>query len=213
MRVRWTVATLALVLVGAAAGYGVGALREQEPTTFPVAAPVPASSPSYPVIPSVVLPDPDYPPLQPGLPLQPVTVGTAPFDFHLPIPRGWERTNPTSGEWHWHAPPDFVLNTYFVRVKLLGNLFLPVDAALDARIAALENAPEVTDLHIESRTADGFVGDYVAGDHRRVTMERYVPDSNGTTYASVAVIGREEDRAGLADLFDRITAAAEPGPS
>jgi hypothetical protein len=208
MRVRWIGLVLVLALVGAAAGYGLGHLRQDEPTTFPVAAPVPAESPSYPVIPTVVRPDPDFPSLQPGLRLHHVTVGTPPYDFGLSVPRGWLRTNPISAEWHWHAPPESVPNTYFVRVKLLGNGFKPVASALAARISDLENAEDVTDLHIESRSADGFVADYVAVDHRRVSMERFVADSTGTTYASIAVIGREADRAGLADLFSRIPGTA-----
>jgi hypothetical protein len=207
MRVRWIGLTLALVALGVAAGYGLGMLRQEDPTTF-AAEPVPASAPSYPVIPVVVLPDPDFPALQPGLPLHQATVGSAPFDFTLPIPRGWRRSDPTSGEWHWYPPPTFVKNTYFVRVKLLGNLFQPVGKSLDQRISALENAEDVADLEIESRDADSLVASYVSGRYRRVTFEKFVPDSSGTTYASIGVIGREEDRDGLQDLFDRITADA-----
>ena len=212
MRVRWIGAGLALALVGAAAGYGVGVLRHEGPVTFAQAAPVPAASPSYPVVPATVLPDPDLPALQPGLPLHLVTVGTPPFNFRLPIPQGWIRTNPAAGEWHWHAPPDFVPNTYFVRVKLVGNLFQPISTALNARITALENAAEVHDLQFESRTSDGFVATYVSGGHRHVAMERFVADDSGTTFASIGIIGREQDRQGLADLYDRIPAQAEAGP-
>lgn len=212
MRARWIGLTLALGLVGAAGGYGLGVARQEQPTTLPVAAPVPASSPSYPVIPILVLPDPAFPTLEPGLRLHPVTVGSPPFDLRLPIPRGWIRTNPTSGEWHWYPPPTFVKNTYFVRVKLLGNLFQTVAASLDARVSALESADGVADLQIESRTADSLVTSYVASGYRRVSMERYIADGTGTTYASIAVIGRERDRPGLADLFRRIPAGATPGP-
>lgn len=212
MRARWIGLVLALALVAAAVGYGVGVHRRDEPVSF-TAEPVPAQSPSYPVLPVVVLPDPDFPALRTGLPLHPVTVGTPPFDFTVPIPKGWIRTNPTSGEWHWHPPPGAlpVPNTYFIRVKLLGNQFLPVSDSLEARITALENAPEVTDLDIESRDADSFVADYVAGGHRRVTMERFVGDGTGTTFASIAVIGREADRDGLTDLFHWIPAGAQAG--
>ncbi|MEP9363217.1 hypothetical protein ABLE68_09650 [Nocardioides sp. CN2-186] len=210
MRVRWTGLVLALALVAAVVGYGVGVLRRSEPTTF-TAGPVVAVSPSYPAAPVPVLPDPDFPALQPGLPLHPAVVGTPPFDFHLPIPRGWVRTNPTTSEWHWHAPPEFVPNTYFIRVKLLGNSYVTVSNATDQRITALENAGDVADLHIDSRDADGFTSTYVAGGHRRVDLERFIgsPDSE-LVYASIAVIGRERDRAGLEDLLTRL--AAEAGP-
>jgi hypothetical protein len=208
MRVRWIGLALVLALVGAAAGYGLGHLRQDEPTAFALAAPVPAQSPRYPVIPTVVRPDPDFPGLQPGLRLHLVTVGVPPFGFELPIPRGWVRTNPASGEWHWHSPPELVKNTYFIRVKLLGNLFQPVATSLEARVTALENAGDVADLHVESRTADTLVVDYVSAGYRRVSMERFVADDSGTTYASIGLLGREADRAGMAALFPRITAGA-----
>lgn len=201
------VLTLALVAAAAAAGYGVAALREESPITF-AAEPVPAASPSYPAIPVLVLPDPDRPALQTGVPLQEVAVGTAPYDFRLPIPIGWMRTNPASAEWHWSPPPGFQKNTYFIRVKLLGNQFLPVGAAADARLSALENADDVKDLHVETRDADTLVTNYVADQHRRISMESFVADSSGNAYASIAVIGREADRDGLADLFARIAAGA-----
>lgn len=207
MRVRWIGLTLALVLVGAGVGYALGELRHERPTTF-AAEPVPASSPSYPAIPVLVLPDPDVPPLQPGLSLNQVTVGTAPYDFSLPVPEGWLRSNPASAEWHWYPPPDFIKNSYFIRVKLLGNQFLPVAAARDARLNALENAEDVRDLHVESRDANTLVTNYVADQHRRISMESFIPDSLGNAYASIALIGREQDRAGLTDLFERISAAA-----
>ena len=64
MRVRWIGLALALALVGAAAGYGLGALRRTEPVTFAFAHPVPAVSPSIPIEPTPsYAPDIDYPPL------------------------------------------------------------------------------------------------------------------------------------------------------
>lgn len=212
MRVRWIGTGLALVLVGAAAGYGVGVLRREQPVTFAQATPVPASSPSYPVIPVVVLPDPDLPSLEPGLPLHQVTVGTPPFTFRLPIPKGWIRTNPTAGSWHWHAPPDFIQDTYFIRVTQLAVGSPTIDRSLNDRLAALDGAADVSDLHVESRSADSFVANYVSGGHRHVDMERFVADDNGTTFASIGIIGREQDRRGMEDLFARIPPRAEVGP-
>ncbi len=43
-------------------------------------------------------------------------------------------------------------------------------------------------------------------------MERFVADGSGTTFASIGIIGREQDRPGLADLYERIPAEAEAGP-
>jgi hypothetical protein len=212
MRVRWIGLTLALVLVGAAAGYGLGVLRQDEPTTFAAAEPVPAQSPSIPVLPVRVVPDPATPPpLQPGQRLVPRTVGTAPFDLVVPVPKGWVRTNPTSGEWRWYPQPgpDQTLNTYFLRVRLIGNSYQTITAALQNRIASLENADEVGDFHLEKQTGASFVASYVNGLHRRVAMEAFTnPNGLDTAYAWIALIGRESDRPGLRDLFPRVVDGA-----
>lgn len=210
MRVRWIGLALALVLVGGAIGYGAGVMRAEEPTTFAQAVPVPASGPSIPVIPVKVNPDPTViPPLRTDLRLRPRTVGAAPFDLTLPIPRGWLQTNPTSGAWNFYPPPgaEGTANTYFLRVRLVGNSFRPVEAARDQRLADLDNAAEVQDLTVEKLRPGGFLATYVAEGYRRVSYEQFV-DSPGSTfaYASIALIGREADREGMADLFPRILA-------
>jgi hypothetical protein len=208
MRVRWIGLALALALVGAAAGYGLGVLRQDEPTSF-AARPVVARSPSYPAAPVLVLPDPDLPTLETGLSLHEATIGSAPFDLTLPVPRGWVRSNPTAGEWRWYPPPGLTANTYFLRVRLVGNTYVSVPTAVDQRINALDNASDVADLHIESREADRFSSTYVAAAHRRVDMERFIGSADSDfVYASIAAIGRERDRAGLEDLLSRIAAGA-----
>jgi hypothetical protein len=213
MRVRWFGLAVTLAVVGAAAGYGLGVLLQDEPTTFAAARPVPASSPSIPVTPPEVLPDPTTPPpLPPGLPLEPQTIGDAPFELDVPVPVGWVRTNPSSGEWRWYPQPgpQQTENTYFLRVRLIGNAYRRVSKARDGRIADLENATGVADLHLEERTLNGFVANYVAYRHRRVTMDAFIkpPDS---LYADawIGVVGRESDRAGLADLYQRIVAGVQ----
>jgi hypothetical protein len=136
-----------------------------------------------------------------------VSVGISPYGFRLQIPRGWSQTNPASGEWHWH-PPGYLPNTYFIRVKLLGNLFQPLASSLEARVTALEDADGVADLRVESRTSDRLVVTYVADGYRRVSMEQFMAADDGTTYAVIALVGRESDRAGMDDLFPRIIAGA-----
>ena len=127
------------------------------------------------------------------------------------MPKGWVRSNPTAGEWRWYPPPGLTTNTYFLRVRLVGNSYVSVPTAVDQRITALENAGDVADLHIESRAADRFESNYVAADHRRVDLEHFVGSADSDfVYASIAVIGRERDRAGLEDLLPRIAAGANP---
>ncbi|WP_182524945.1 hypothetical protein [Nocardioides dongkuii] len=209
MTARGLVAALALALVGLAAGYGVGALRGGEPGTIPVAAPLPAASPAYPRDPEVtVRPDPDFPTLERNLPVRPVRLGEPPFDLRLLVPRGWIRSDATMGASQWYPPPgpDLTENTYFLRVRFVASLFTGVEEARDARIEALGSASGISELDVESRSADTFVATYVSEGYRRVTMERFVTDGrSGNAFASIAVIGREEDRDGLTSLLEAVT--------
>jgi hypothetical protein len=201
---------LALAAVGGAGGYLVST-ADAGTTSFSGPEPVAAVSPSYPVNPLVVLPDSDRPALQPGLPLRRATVGAAPFDLTLPVPRGWDRSVPAAGEWRWYPPPGNVVNTYFLRVRLIGNQYQPVDRAVDARLDALRSSENVKGLEVLSRTDTSFVAEYVSDGYRRVTMEAYLAqedaDDSDAAYAWIALVGRRADRDGMNDLFDRIVSA------
>ncbi len=209
MRLLGAGLVLALVLAGAAGGYLVAKDEDAGIVSFAGPGPVAAVSPSYPVIPVVVLPDPDLPALRAGLPLHRVGVGTAPFDLSVPVPRGWEQSIPSAGEWRWYPPPRAVLNTYFLRVRLIGNQYQSVDRAVAARLDALRSADDVEELEVLSSAGDGFVAEYVSKGYRRVTMETYVAQpGTDVAYALIALIGRREDRAGMTDLFDRVVAGS-----
>jgi hypothetical protein len=211
MRVPGIGVTLALALVGVAAGYGSGVLLRTEPVTFASPAPVAAADPSWPAEPVPVLPDPDLPALATGLRTHRETVGTPPFALRLPIPDGWVRTDPAAGEWRWHPPARFLPNTYFLRVRLVGNLYQSIGSALDHRLDALRDAADVAGLDVESMTSQGYTATYVAGDHLRVSMERFIGAGSGATaYASIALVGREADRPGMDELFPRIVRGATP---
>ncbi len=205
MRVRWIGLTLALVLLGLAAGYGLGRTSVDDPTQVAMAHPMLAVDPSWPAEPATVVPDPTYPALAPGLRTHLETVGIPPFTLTVPVPVGWKRSNPVAGEWRWYPTADFENNTYFLRVRLVANRYQPVPDALAERLTALDGAEGVVELDIESKTTDAFTATYVAEEHRRLTMERFLPGPTGNALAWVALIGREVDRAGMDDLFPRIT--------
>lgn len=208
MRVRGSGAAVALVLVVALAGlglgYALGVERQHDPDVF-AATPVPAASPSYPVTPAEVEPDDPRPGLRPDLRTRVATVGSAPFEVRIPVPRGWIRSDSTAGEWRWYPypPTDDNLNLYFVRVSQVGQNHRPVPAAVEERVGALRGADGVDDFRLESQANDRFVASYVTGRHRRVSYEGFLP-RDGAAYLRIAVIGREADRDGLADLFDRL---------
>lgn len=203
------------ILLGAVVGVAVGALaahlREPEPRALATAAPVPAVSPSYPVDPPApVDPDPDTPALQPDLPDHLELIGGSPFGLRLPVPDGWTSTNSATGEWKWASPDQPDDHAYFLRVRLVSG-FQTRESAIADRLDALDAASDVEDLVVESRDEDGFTATYVTDRHRRVAMERYLTFDGTTAYAVVAVVGRERDRAGMADLVERIADRAETG--
>ncbi|NYI11842.1 hypothetical protein [Nocardioides marinus] len=197
---------VAMAATGAGLGYA-GADDAPEPLVVD-AGPVAAADPDYPQDREVrVLEDPEYPTLEPGLPASRRLVGTSPFAISLPVPRGWVRSDSTAGEARFYpeAYSEDIKNTYFVRVRLVANQYLSVAAQLDTRIHALSTASGIEGFTLESRSFDALVATYVSEGYRRVAMEQYVAQpGQDTAFAYVAVIGREQDRDGLADLLDRL---------
>ncbi|MCM0620309.1 hypothetical protein [Nocardioides bruguierae] len=213
MRARVLGIGVAAVLLCAAAGAGVGALTlEQDdgdaPTSLGTASPVPAAKPAFPRDRTVrVVEDPDYPALETDLPLERAAVGTTDFPVSLTVPQGWVRSDSTIGavQFYPYSFPESA-NTYFIRIRLIGNQNISPRAAGDARVEALQGASDVLDFQLESRTYDSVTASYVAGEHRRVELDRYVARPGETAaFVWVGVVGREADRDGLTQLLDRLT--------
>lgn len=214
MRWRGPAALVALALLGGAGGYAAAELREEQPAPIPVAQPLPAQSPSYPVNVYDVEPDPTTAPLQPGLPLEEVVLRAGDGDgaVRVAVPRGWMEVPLLGPAWNFsvRGNPE---NTYVLRVSLLGGARQSVTVARLARIAALEDSEangNLEHLDVEARDDDSFVATYLDGGYLRVAMERFLAlgDSNTAT-VSVAITGREADREGMADLLSRVAASAE----
>ncbi len=212
MRSSGVAITLALVLAalaGAAIGYAAGYDQDPAPETF-TARPLAASSPSYPVIPAVVVDDDPRPAMEKGLRTRWAKIGSPPFEVRIPVPRGWIRSNSTAGEWRWYPfpPTDANVNLYFLRVSQVAQAHRPMAGAVGDRITALRDASGVDAFTVESQRKDRFRASYVAGKHRRVSFEGFVP-RDGVAYLRIAAVGREADRDGLADLFRRMMADTE----
>jgi hypothetical protein len=207
MSVRAVGALLVLALAGVGAGYGVSSLDTSVPLTISVAAPVPGESPSYPVNEYDVQPDPDDPALRPGVALRDIRLRQGADKLDISVPRGWFQGGKT-GAWVYSVPANGH-NAYYLRVNLFPDQ-QSVGVKKIARIGALDEAEAndaMQNVIIESETDDGFVATYLQGGYRRVSMERFLTVGRTTAYVTVAVIGREVDREGMADLLERVSAS------
>lgn len=212
MRARWVGLALALALVGGAGGYLLGRAALGQPVTLSGAEPVSAVSPSYPVNEYVVLPDPGIAPLAPDLPLRTARFQAGGLRMTASVPTGWRRAVLTGGD-SWNlVDPDNPPNTYKLRVGIVAGDRVSLRVARDNRINALADAEANGDLEhlvVEARTDDGFTATYLDHGYRRVTMERWLPEHGSTqAFATLATTGRETDRAGLADLVERVATSA-----
>jgi hypothetical protein len=206
--VRALGAVAVLAVVGVAGGYGVGALQTEAPATISVAAPVPAQSPSYPTVEYDVLPDPDVAPLAVALPLREVEIRLGSRSLSVSVPRGWVRGGQAEDSWIY-TPPAYVSNTYRLRID-----FLDPQTSLGVerlnRINELRDAEgngKLEHLVIEDETDTAFTATYLQGGYERVSIERFLDVGTGSSYATVAAVGRERDREGMADLVERVSAS------
>jgi hypothetical protein len=223
----WTVGSaMALALLGVAGGFASGRLLEDQPGTIASAAPVPATSPSYPVNEYDVLPDPGIAPLGTDLPSHIERFRLSDFRLATSVPDGWRRVTLVGGSAWNFSPPSNPLNAYVLRIEIVAGSRSSVSAAKGARLLRLQSAQDDGNLQrlvIEDETDEGFVASYLdphkgpdgailPGFYQRVTMERWLTFGSDTAYADIAVTGRDVDREGMADLLERVAASATIPP-
>lgn len=216
MGVRTVAGLAVLALLGLGAGWGVGEVRQPQPADAD-ATPIVASGPSYPHNkPVIIKRDSDFPTLVRNLPSHEETLGKGVNKLTVQIPDGWVRYV-REGEVRWYPPPGVptaadptTLNTYFMRITLIGQYGQTIGEALDRRISALRGATGVARFHVENRSSDTFNATYVSDQHLRVTLERFIssPAEPDVAFASIAVIGRAIDRDGLTSLLENVTDSA-----
>lgn len=211
MRVRWIGLTLALVLVGGAIGYGVGLLRHEEPVVGAKARPVPAQSPSVPVLPTPpYAPDIDYPMLETGLSYTQRLLGSPPyFQWSYDAPAGWVMTTEDRDEVRWRPPNETVSGGFSMRVKLV-NENRTTEQMVEQKEAAFLLAYE--DVVVLDEDEDSIFFSYrePEANTQRFNMFSWTtrPDSEEATF-EMSVVGREIDLPGLTELFEHVAASIE----
>ena len=179
---RGTGALLALGLIGCGGGFAVaaatsGAPEGSEPLPSWRRVPPtrrPSRSPSSPT--------PTSRRCCPASSLRRVPLGDPPYDVSALVPRGWIRNDTGVLRRVELGASGAPLNSYVLRVKLVGNLRATVPSALAERMARLEAAAAIQRFNLESQGPDSFVATYVQVDpendpfagYTRLTMERFL---------------------------------------
>lgn len=211
MRVRWIGLTLALAALGVAGGYGVGVLRQHDPTRFAVAAPVPAGSPSIPVRPTPsYAPDIDYPALEPDLDYRPHRLGDPTYRWRYDVPKGWtsEDVSPLF-EVRWRPADEPRIGGYSLRVKLVNEHRTPSEMVA-AKLSAVRALYQ--DVKVVARTDEMLSFSYRDPDyntHRFNTFTWFTQPGGTLAEFEMSVVGREVDVPGLDSLRDHVAASVE----
>ncbi len=195
---------VALLAVGAGSGYAASAQSRDTTLGTGVPAPVPAQRPEMPVeAPRPYRTDPDDPPLRPGIPLAPETVGTGKFEISFPAPVGWSTNANATNEWKWKQPGTSN-NTYVMRVEQIQSQDITIEDAIDIRIDRL--GAEQEDVVIVDRGADSLEYTYRSneGNARHSFMRWLDLDASGQADVEIVVHGRERDVPGTRDLIRRV---------
>ncbi|WP_090968271.1 hypothetical protein [Nocardioides exalbidus] len=197
---------LALVLVvGLAGGFATSWVLGENPPGSGAAAPVAAASPSLPVDPVPdVLADPDYPPLEPDVPLVDTVVGEGEdFQMTVPAPEGWRMVPIALNEWQWRPDGQDQSFGYVMRVEQVLSNRRSIDWTLDRRVDELDEDEQ--GFEVVGQSGDGIHYTYITNNHLRHGYLAWV-DLTGSDNAQVeiAVTGRRVDQSGLADLVARV---------
>jgi hypothetical protein len=213
MRVRWIGLALALVLVGLAAGYGYGAMSRTDATTFASARPVPAVSPSIPVMPTrTYAPDIDYPPLEPDLAYKEHRIGNPPYEWEYAVPQGWTPEQEFFFEVRWRPEGEPTVGGYSMRVKIIN------EHKTNAEMVAQKKAAMMAiydDVQFTGESDDLISFRYREPDSNRLrfnTFKWFTPPGSTTAEFEMSVVGRSVDQDGLEDLLDHVAASVHKLP-
>jgi hypothetical protein len=204
MNWRGPAVLVALLAIGAGSGFAASAQTRDSTPAGGVPSPVPAQRPDMPIeAPRPYAEDPDDPPLEPGLAMTKVSLGSGKFQITFPIPQGWSRNANASNEWKWKKPRTSN-NTYVMRIEQIDSQDITIEDAINIRIARLRAEQE--DVAIVERGADSLEYTYRSneGNARHSFMRWLDLDSSGQADVEIVVHGREMDVDGTSDLIRRV---------
>ncbi|CAM3505470.1 hypothetical protein NOZE110980_01135 [Nocardioides zeicaulis] len=195
---------VALLAIGAGSGWAASAQTRDTTIGSGAAEPVTAEDPAMPVeAPRPYRPDPDDPPLRPGIAMREATVGTGRFEITFPAPRGWSTNANASNEWKWKKPGTSN-NTYVMRIEQIDSQDITIEDAIDIRVERLLD--EQDDVRILDRGGSSLEYTYRSNeDTARHSFMRWLDlDDSGQADVEIVVHGREVDQEGAQDLIDRV---------
>jgi hypothetical protein len=198
---------LVLLLLGAGAGYAWAAAGADDgPTRFAHAVPVPASSPSFPVVVEEPYADDiDFPTLEPDLRYDRHVLGDPPFQYSYRAPRGWLTSTIAANENRVVPPGTVDLGGYAMRVKVVGERKTTqemVTQKLDALLLVED------DVEVLFQSADTLSFTFRSSQNwKRYNTFRWFDTGDGFATVEVSVNGREQDLRGLTDLLDQVSAS------
>lgn len=201
---RGPVVVVALLAIGTGGGYAASAQSRDTTIGAGVPAPVAAERPEMPIeAPLPYEPDPDDPPLEPGVPMTQTRMGTGKFEITFPAPTGWSTNVNATNEWKWKKPGTSN-NSYVMRIEQINSQDITIEDAIDIRINRLLD--EQDDVAIVDRGASTLEYTYRSneGNARHSFMRWLDLDASGQADVEIVVHGRERDVAGTKDLIRRV---------
>jgi hypothetical protein len=211
VRARWWLVAgglLVLLVVGAVGGYAAATLRQEQPVTSGTPRPVPARSPSVPVLPTpAYAQDIAYPPLSPDLTYREHRIGVPPYRWAYDVPVGWSPQPVAFAETRWRPADEPTTGGYSLRVKII-NEHRTNEEMVAEKLGAMQAGYD--DVNVIEQTTDTLSFSYREPGTNRLrfnTFQWFTPVGGATAEFEMSVVGRRVDVPGLEQLLDHVAAS------
>lgn len=211
MSPRGIVALVALLATGIVGGFSAAAYLD-EPTVISGAnEPVEASSPSIPVDPELLKPDPTEPPMGVGLTTTTASLGSGDYRITFPVPQGWKRLDSGSSEVKYKVPGN-PSQTFVLRIEQVDGLNKSIPDLQQQREDEFRRQQQDVDKPPTSQTYDTLQFSYVYEGYKRFTYFSWLDLSrSGEAEVEIQLTGREVDVPGMEALLKKIQYGLERG--